>query len=87
MIQWTGGFRKMRWSDERRGKGKRGGLRLIYFHFDQDDQIWLLTLYGKDEAADLTNPQKKALREAITQEKSARKAKREQKHINKAGRR
>jgi mRNA-degrading endonuclease RelE of RelBE toxin-antitoxin system len=76
VMPGTGGFRKMRWADERRGKGKRGGLRVIYFHFEEDDQIWLLTLYGKDEAADLSNPQKKALQAAIMSEKAARRARR-----------
>ena len=38
----TGGFRKMRWADARRGKGRRGGLRIIYYHFKSDHQIWLM---------------------------------------------
>ena len=76
LIRGTGGFRKARWADERRGKGKRGGLRVIYFYFEEEDQIWLLTLYGKDEAADLTSQQKKALQAAITSEKAARRARR-----------
>lgn len=87
LIQGTGGFRKMRWSDERRGKGKRGGLRLIYFHFEEDEQIWMLAMYDKNEAADLTGEQKKALRAAIMQEKAARKEKRAAKAVGKFGRR
>jgi hypothetical protein len=50
VIQGTGGFRKVRWADRRRGQGRRGGLRLVYFHFEQDHQLWLLTLYGKGDA-------------------------------------
>jgi mRNA-degrading endonuclease RelE of RelBE toxin-antitoxin system len=72
LIQGTGGFRKLRWSDSRRGKGKRGGLRLIYFVFSEDEQIWLLTLYDKNEADDLSPVQKKALKEAVDAEKYAR---------------
>lgn len=72
VIPGTGGFRKMRWSDRRRGKGKRGGLRIIYFYFPSDEQIWLLTIYGKDEAEDLTSKQKRILKNAIDQEKRAR---------------
>jgi len=43
----TGGFRKMRWADARRGKGRRGGLRVIYYYLASDRQIWLMTLYSK----------------------------------------
>jgi len=48
LMVGTGGFRKMRWADARRSKGRRGGLRIIYYHFSSDHQIWLMTLYGKD---------------------------------------
>ena len=72
VIQGTGGFRKLRWSDSRRGKGKRGGLRIIYYFFPDEDQIWFLTLYNKSEADDLSPSQKKTLKEAIDSEKQAR---------------
>jgi hypothetical protein len=72
VIQGTGGFRKVRWADARRGKGRRGGLRVIYFYFEQDGQIWFLTMYGKDEAADLTSKEKRALKAAIEEEKRQR---------------
>jgi len=67
-----GGFRKMRWADVRRGKGRRGGLRIIYYHFRSDSQVWLMTLYDKDEASDLTAKEKRALRAAIESEVEAR---------------
>lgn len=76
LMPGTGGFRKMRWADARRGKGRRGGLRIIYYHFSSDHQIWLMTLYGKDEASDLTAQQKKALKVAIEEELSARASRR-----------
>ena len=72
MIPGTGGFRKIRWSDPKRGKGKRGGLRVIYYWFPEDHQIWLLTLYGKNEADDLTSAQKALLKRAIDAEKITR---------------
>jgi hypothetical protein len=72
VMPGTGGFRKMRWADPRRGKGRRGGLRIIYFYFETDRQIWLVTLYGKDEAADLTPREKEALKAAIEAETDAR---------------
>src|SRR6266568_7956247 len=70
----TGGFRKLRWADPRRGKGRRGGLRIIYYYFAADNQIWLVTLYGKDEASDLTAREKKVLKAAVGQELNAREA-------------
>ena len=71
LMPGTGGFRKIRWADKRRGKGRRGGLRVIYYHFAADHQIWLMTLYGKN-AADLTPGEKKALKAAIESECKAR---------------
>ena len=46
-------------------------MQIIYYHFASDDQIWLMTLYGKDEASDLTAQQKKALKAAIEEEVAA----------------
>jgi hypothetical protein len=73
MVSGAGGIRKLRWKDSRRGKGKRGGLRIIYYCFLSDEEIWLLTLYGKDEAADLTKEEKTQLRKALEAERAARK--------------
>jgi hypothetical protein len=72
VMPGTGGFRKLRWADARRRKGRRGGLRVIYYWFDNHDEIWLMTLYDKDEASDLTSEQKKALKAAIEAEKKSR---------------
>jgi hypothetical protein len=47
---------------------------VICYHFAADHQIWLMTLYGKNEAADLTTGEKKALRSAIEGECKAREA-------------
>jgi hypothetical protein len=76
LISGTGGFRKLRWADPRRGKGRRGGLRIIYYYFLSAQQIWLMTLYDKNEAVDLTPKQKKALKRSIEAELQAREAKR-----------
>jgi len=78
VLQGTGGFRKLRWLDSRRGKGKRGGLRVIYYHFPDDAQIWFLTVYDNNEADDLSSQQKKALKVLIDTEKEARSKKRKQ---------
>lgn len=52
IIQRSGGVRKVRWAAG--GKGKSGGLRIIYYWMKSDDQIFLLTLYGKGEKEDLS---------------------------------
>ncbi len=73
IIKSSGGFRKLRWRDQKRGKGKRGGLRIIYYFFEEYRQIWFFTLYNKDEAVDLTREQKRVMKHAIKAEKAARK--------------
>jgi hypothetical protein len=72
LMPGTGGFRKLRWADVRRGKGRRGGLRVIYYWFDGQGQIWLMTIYDKNEAVDLTPEQKRTLKAAIDAEKKSR---------------
>jgi mRNA-degrading endonuclease RelE of RelBE toxin-antitoxin system len=72
VIPGTGGFRKLRWGDVRRGKGRRGGLRIIYYWFDNQNQIWLMTIYDKDEAVDLTAEERRMLKAAIDAEKKSR---------------
>jgi hypothetical protein len=57
------------------GKGKRGGLRVIYYHLMVDHQIWFFTLYGKDEASDLTPDEKKQLKQAIQTELATKRKK------------
>ena len=76
VIPGTGGFRKARWTDQKRGKGKRGGLRFIYFYFKNENLIWLMTIYGKNEMEELTENEKRILRREIEREKRARKSKR-----------
>lgn len=72
LMPGTGGFRKVRWEDARRGKGKRGGLRVVYYYLSADYQIWFFTLYDKGEAVDLTAEEKKILKKAIQAELEAR---------------
>ena len=75
VIKGTGGLRKARYGDEKRRKGKRGGLRVIYFWKNADDQFWLFTVYDKDEADDLTAEQRKLLKQRLEAEIKARSAK------------
>jgi hypothetical protein len=72
LIEGTGGLRKLRFADSRRGKGKRGGLRIIYYWWEAGLQFWLFTLFDKDEASDLTADQRKILRARIKAELEAR---------------
>ena len=62
VIEGTGGLRKLRHGDPRRDKGKRGGLRVIYYWWDGCSQFWLFTLYDKDEMADLSPDEKRVLK-------------------------
>jgi mRNA-degrading endonuclease RelE of RelBE toxin-antitoxin system len=59
VIQQTGGLRKVRWSAQ--GKGKRGGVRIIYYHVTAESQIRLILIYKKGIKDDLTAEQKKML--------------------------
>jgi hypothetical protein len=72
VIQGNGGLRKLRHADPRRGKGRRGGLRVIYFWWEARRQIWLFTLYDKDEMGDLSPDERKALRDMLKRELEAR---------------
>ena len=72
LIERTGGLRKLRFADVRRGKGKRGGLRLIYYWWYAGSQFWLYTLYDKDEQDDLSPQQRKTLRAMLKPELEAR---------------
>ena len=60
VIRDTGGLRKVRISAK--GKGKRGGARVIYYYFDQQKRFYLLTLYAKNEITDLTKSEKNQLK-------------------------
>ena len=75
VIEGTGGLRKVRYADDKRGKGKRGGLRVIYYWWLPGKQFWLYTVYNKDEMDDLTAAQRKILKELLKQELDARRIK------------
>lgn len=72
VIEGTGGLRKLRHADRRRGKGKRGGLRVIYYWWQVRWQFWLFTLYDKDEMDDLSADERKALKAMLKRELEAR---------------
>ena len=69
-IASTSGIRKMRVEDKKRGKGKRGGLRVLYLDLSDQNLTFLLTLYSKDEKENISPEEKKVLRELVAQLKS-----------------
>ena len=75
VIEGTGGLRKLRQGDARRGKGKRGGLRVIYYWWLGGSQFWLFTLYDKDQADDLSPEQRKAIKRLLDAERLHRQPK------------
>ena len=66
VIRGTGGLRKIRWHS--RSRGKRGGVRLIYYWLKDRDTILMLYAFGKSERADLSNEQKRILRQVVERE-------------------
>ena len=60
VIKGSGGIRKLRWAGS--GRGKRGGLRVIYYWWVAKDRISLLLVYPKNVQDDLTADQLKTLR-------------------------
>ena len=63
VVPGSGGVRKLRWAAE--GRGKRGGLRVIYYLRLARGQIWMLTLYGKNAREDIPAHVLKTMKEAI----------------------
>jgi hypothetical protein len=72
VIEGAGGARKVRWG--RDGKGKRGGVRVITYFYDEATPVFLLTMFAKNEASDLSAAGKAALREFAKDVKRSRKA-------------
>jgi hypothetical protein len=66
IVKGSGGVRKVRWAAS--GKGKSGGLRVIYYWKKSEHEIWLLTLYSKSERATIPGHLLKHISEAIDNE-------------------
>lgn len=66
VIPGSGGVRKLRWGAA--GRGKRGGLRVIYFLRRRNDEAWMLTLYAKNVADSIPAKVLKKIKEAIDAE-------------------
>jgi hypothetical protein len=63
VIPGSGGVRKLRWGLA--GRGKRGGVRVIYYLRLQQSQVWMLTLYAKNEAATIPGAILKKIKEEL----------------------
>jgi len=61
VMPGCGGLRKIRVEDEQRGKGKRGGARVVYLHIPEAARIDFLAIYSKDEKDDLSPQERKVL--------------------------
>lgn len=70
-IVGTGGVRKLRFAAK--GKGKSGGVRVIYYFYNQDVPIYALLIYAKNERADLTAEQRKSVASLAAAIKALRK--------------
>jgi hypothetical protein len=63
LIQGTGGVRKLRWA--RSGRGKSGGVRVIYYFHSESLPLYLLTVFGKGEKADLSQAERNELAKLV----------------------
>lgn len=63
IIRGTGGLRKARWRLDARGKS--GGARVVYYWLNENEQIYMLYAYVKNEQEDLTQRQKSQLRRIV----------------------
>ena len=62
-MRGTGGARKLRWGAK--GKGKRGGARVISYYAGPNLPVFLLTVFTKGERANLTKAERNELREVL----------------------
>jgi mRNA-degrading endonuclease RelE of RelBE toxin-antitoxin system len=66
IIRGSGGLRKVRWAAT--GRGKRGGIRVIYYWAVDREIILMLLIYGKNEQDDLTAEQLRVLKGLVEEE-------------------
>ena len=66
VVPGSGGLRKLRWSGS--GRGKRGGIRVIYYWYNGSEDFFMLLAFAKNEQEDLTTEQKRILRAVVAQE-------------------
>lgn len=65
LIEETGGIRKLRW--RKGGRGKSAGVRIIYYYHSETMPLYLLTVFGKNERANLSRQEKHMLANLVKQ--------------------
>ena len=70
VIQGSGGLRKVRWRAT--GRGKRGGVRVIYYWIARSNEIYMLYVYSKNVRSDLSRDQLRQLRLAVREQNNER---------------
>lgn len=68
IIKGSGGIRKLRWNGS--GRGKRGGIRVIYYWLTEDEKLFMLYAYPKNQADDLSKSQLSQLKAIVELEVS-----------------
>jgi hypothetical protein len=63
LLKDTGGIRKLRWAQT--GRGKSGGIRVIYYFNNEDMPLYLLAAFGKNEKANLSQQERKTLSKGV----------------------
>jgi hypothetical protein len=66
LVRGSGGVRKVRWAPD--GRGKSGGVRVIYYWKKPNHEIWMLTIYSKTERSTISRHILKKIAEAIDHE-------------------
>jgi hypothetical protein len=70
VVPGAGGVRKARWGRE--SKGKSGGVRIVYYYWLRDVEVYMLSIYAKNEQADMNAADRKAARKSVEALKNAK---------------
>lgn len=62
-MEGTGGVRKLRWKIE--NKGKSGGVRIVYYYHNEKIPLFLLSVFGKSEKANLSKDERNILKKLV----------------------
>ncbi len=79
VIQGTGGVRKIRWALKNRGKS--GGIRVLYIDFIVYEKIYLLMAYSKNQKDNISDKEKKIIKQLVTDLKNELRRKKDEKNL------